>query len=170
MRCAASLTCCPTSSLIVGQILRQIDMHIVDRRTHLLGLADQRIALAGEVLNKVADAHLVVAIAAGECRDLVMHHGFQLARASQRALDAVSHGRHFAADRLADADDGIPRHALRLGEPHGDAGHRLSDQPQFLGAPGHVGDTEKENDRQQRSGAEPDDNRRHRMARSHAPR
>ena len=71
------------------QVLRQINVHIVDGRTHLLGLADQRIALAGEILNEVADAHFVVAIAAAERCDLVMHHAFQFAGARQRALDAV---------------------------------------------------------------------------------
>ena len=34
------------------QILRQIDLNVADRGTHLLGLADQRVALIGEFLNR----------------------------------------------------------------------------------------------------------------------
>ncbi len=118
------------------------------RGTHLLGLADQRVALAGEILQQPANAHFVVAIGALERRDLVLHQRFELAGARQRPLDAVAHGGDFAADRLADGDDGIPRHALGLGKPHRDPRHRLGDQAQFLGAPGHVGHAEEEDDRQ----------------------
>ena len=138
------------------QILRQIDVDVVDGGAHLLGLPDQRVALVGEILQQAADAHLVVAVGAFERRDFVAHQRFEFARARQRALDAVAHGRDFAADRLSDGDDGIARHALRLGEPHGDLRHRLRDQPQFLRAPGHVRHAEEEDDRQQRRRAKPD--------------
>ncbi len=123
-------------------------MNIVDRGANLLGLADQRVALAGEILQQPANPYFVVAIGAFERRHLVLHQGFELARPRQRPLDAVAHGGDLAADGLADRDDGIPGHALGLGKPHGDACHRLGDQAQFLGAPGHVRYAEKENDRQ----------------------
>ncbi len=103
-----------------GQILRQIDLDVIDRGAYLLGLADQRVALVGEILEQAANPDFVVAIGAFERRDLVLHQRFELAGARQRALDAVAHGRDFAADRLADGHDRIPRHAFGLGEPHGD--------------------------------------------------
>ena len=147
-----------------GQILRQVDVDVVDGRAHLLGLPDQRVALVGEILQQAADADFVVAIGALERCDFVLHQGFQLAGARQRPLDAVAHGRDLAADRLADGDDGIPRHALGLGEPHGDLRHRLRDQAQFLGAPGHMRDAEEEDDGQQRRGAKADHGGGRRMA------
>ena len=101
-----------------GKVLRQVDMDVVDGGAHLLGLPDQRVALVGELLEQAADADFVVAIGALERGDFVLHQGFELAGARQRALDAVAHGRDLAADRLADGDDGIARHGLGLGEPH----------------------------------------------------
>jgi hypothetical protein len=138
------------------QILGQIDLNIVDRRAYLLGLSDQRVALAGEFLKQSANPDLVVAIGAFEGCDLALHQRFEFARARQGAFDAVAHRRDFTADRLADGHDGIPRHALGLGKPHGDPRHRLRDQAQFLGAPRHMGDAEKEDDRQQRRRAKAD--------------
>ncbi len=149
-----------------GKVLGQVDMDVVDGGTHLLGLPDQRVALVGEVLEQAADANLVVAVGALERRDFILHQRFELAGARQRPLDAVAHGRDLAADRLADGDDGIPRHAFGLGEPHRDLRHRLRDQAQFLGAPGHVGDAEEEDDGQQRRGAKSDHGRGRRMARA----
>jgi len=159
IRWAASLTCWPTR-----EVLRQVDVDVVDGGPHLLGLADQGVALVREVLEQPADADFVVAIGALERRDLVLHQRFELAGARQRPLDAVAHGGDLAADRLTDGDDGIARHALRLGEPHRDLRHGLRDQTQFLGAPGHMRDAEEEDDGQQRRGAEPDDQRGRRMA------
>ena len=142
-----------------GEILRQVDLNVVEGGTDLLGLADQRVALAGEILQQPADANLVVAIGAFERRNLALHKRFKLAGARQRALDAVAHGGYFAADRLSDGDDGIPRHAFGFGEPHGDSRHGLRDQAQLLGAPSHVGDAKEEDDREQRRSAEADQER-----------
>ncbi len=108
----------------------------------------------------------VVAIGALERCDFVLHQGFELAGARQRALDAVAHGGDLAADRLADGDDGIPRYALGLGEPQRDLRHGLRDQAQFLGAPGHVRDAEEKDDGQQRRGAKADHGGGRRMARA----
>ncbi len=130
-----------------GKILREIDVHVADRSPDLLGLSYQRVALTGEILQQPADPHLVVAIGAFERCHLVLHQSFELAGARQRPLDAVAHGRDFAADGLADGDDGIPRHALGLGEPHGDPRHRLRDQPELLRPPSHMRHAEEEDDR-----------------------
>ena len=138
------------------KVLRQIDVDVVDGGTHLLGLPDESVALVGELLEQAADADLVVAVGAFERRDLVLHQRLELARARERALDAVAHGRDLAANRLSDGDDGIPRHALWLGEPHGNFRHRLRDQAQLLGAPSHMRHAEEEDDRQQRRSAQAD--------------
>ena len=142
-----------------GQILREIDVHVIDGGAHLLGLPDQRVALVGEILQQPANPYLVFAVGAFERGNLALHQRLQLARARQRPLDAVAHGRDLAADRLSDSHDGIPCHAFGFGEPHGDPRHRLRDQAQFLRAPGHVGHAEKEDDRQQRRGAKTDHQR-----------
>ena len=147
-----------------GQILGQVDLHIVDRRAHLLGLPNQRIALAGEFLQQRADPHFIVAIGAFKCRHFALHQRFELAGARECPFDAVAHGRDFAADRLADGDDRIPRHALGLAKPHRDPRHRLRDEAKLLGAPRHMGDAENEDDRQQSRGAEADQQSQWRMA------
>ena len=147
-----------------GQVLRQIDVDVADGGAHLLGLGDESVALVDEILDQPADADLVVAVGAFERGDFVLHQRFEFARARERALDAVAHGRDLAAYRLTDAHDRVVRHGLRLGEPHGDVGHRLCDQAQFLRAPGHVGHAEEEDDRQQRAGAEADHDGYGRMA------
>ena len=142
-----------------GKILRQIDMDVVDHGANLLGLADQRVALAGEILQQPANPYFVVAISAFERGNLVLHQSLKFARSRQCPLDAVAHGGDLATDRLADGDDGIPCNALGLGEPHGDPRHRLRDQAQLLGAPGHMRDAEEENDGQQSGGAKADHQR-----------
>ncbi len=110
-------------------------MHAVDGVANLLGLADQRVALAAEILQQRADAHLVVVVGVFERGDFVGDQRLELGGARERALDAVAHGRDLAADRLADGDDRLARNRLGLGQPHGDFGHRLRDQPHFLRAP-----------------------------------
>ena len=145
------------------QVLRQIDMHIVDGRTHLFGLPHQRVALVRQILQQSADPDLVVAVGALERGHLVAHHCFEFARPRQRPLDAVAHGRDFTADRLSDGDDRFACNTLWFGKPHGDLRHRLRDQPQLLGAPGHVRHTEEENNRQQCCRAEPDQDRQRRV-------
>ena len=82
-------------------------MHAGDGVAHLLGLADQGVALVREVLEQAADAHFVVVIGALERGHFVGDQRFELGGARQRALDAVAHGGDFAADRLADGDDRI---------------------------------------------------------------
>ncbi len=149
-----------------GKILREIDVHVVDGGTDLLGLSDQGVALAGHVLQQPANSHLIVAIGAFERGDLVLHQRFELAGACQCAFHAVAHGRDLAPDGLTDGDDGIPRHALGFGKPHRHPRHRLGDEPQFLRPPCHVRHAEEENDRQQCSGAKPDHERDRRVARA----
>ena len=123
--------------------MRQIEMHAGDGVAHLLGLADQRVALVRERLEQAADADFVVVVGALERRHFVGDQRFELGRAGQRPLDAVAHGGDLAADGLADGDDGIAGDLFRLGEPHGDARHRLRDDAHLLRAPHHVGDARR---------------------------
>ena len=117
-------------------IVAQVDLHAGDGAADLLGLADQVVALMGDVLQQRADAHLVVAIGALERRDLVGNQGFEFAGARNRAFDAVAHGRDFAADRLADGHHRVAGGALGLGKADCNLRHRLRDHPKLLAAPG----------------------------------
>ena len=131
----------------LGNIPAEIEVHAVDGIADLLGLADQGIALAAEVLQQRANTHFVVVVGVFERGHLVGDQRFELGGACERALDAVAHGGHLAPDRLADGDDRLARHGLGLGQPHRDLGHRLRDQPQFLRAHGHVRERVEEDDR-----------------------
>ena len=116
--------------------MAQVDLHARNSAADLLGLADEVIALMRNVLQKRADAHLVVGIGALERRDFIGDEGFKFARACDGTLDAVAHRRDFAADRLAHGDHRIACRALGLGETDRDLRHQFRDHPQFLAAPG----------------------------------
>ena len=135
-------------------IVTQIEMNAVDRVTDLGRLADERVALAAQVLQQRADTHFVVVVGMFECRYLVGHQRLELAGAGQRAFDAVAHGGDFAPDRLADRDYRFSRDRFRLGEAHGDFSHGLRNEPQFLGPPGHVREHVKEDDGSQEDSGE----------------
>ena len=119
-------------------VVAQIDLHAGDRAAHLLGLADQIVALMGDVLQQRADAYFVVGIGALQRGHFVGDQGFQFAGARDRALDAVAHRGDLAADRLTHGHDGIAGRDFRLGESDRDLRHRLRDHAQFLTAPGQA--------------------------------
>ena len=119
-------------------VVAQIDLHAGDGAAHLLGLADQIVALMRDVLQQRADAHFVVGIGAFQRRDFVGDQRFQFARARDRALDAVAHRRDLAADGLADRHHGVACGGFGIGEAHRDLRHRLRDHAQFLAAPGEA--------------------------------
>ncbi len=128
-------------------VVAQVDLHAGDRAAHLLGLADQVVALVGDVLQQRADAHLVVGIGAFQRRDLVGDEGLEFAGARDRALDAVAHRRDLAADRLADRHHGIGGGVFRLGESHRDLRHRLRDHLHALTMRGEAGEIVEQQDR-----------------------
>ena len=130
-----------------ADVLGEPEVHAGERVAHLLGLAHQRVALVGEVLDQPADAQLVVVIGALELGDFVVHQRLQFGGARERALDAVAHGGDFAPDRLTDAHDRFAGDAFRLGEAQGRVGHRGRDRAQLLRAAYHVGEHEDERDR-----------------------
>ena len=126
-------------------VVAQIEMDAVDGVADLLGLADQGVALMRQRFEQAADADFVVVVGALERGHFVGDESFKFGGAGERALDAVTHRRHFAPDRLPDGDDRLARNRLRLGEPHRDVGHGLGDEPQFLRAPSHVREHIEEN-------------------------
>ena len=117
-------------------VVAQVDLHAGNGAANLLGLADQVVALMGDVLQQRADAHFVVAVGALERGDFVGNQGFEFAGARNGAFDAVAHGRDFAADRLTDGDHRVAGGALGLRKADRDLRHRLRDHAQFLAAPG----------------------------------
>ena len=138
----------------LGNVVAEIEVDAIDGVADLSGLADQRIALAAQILQQRPDAHLVVVVGVFEGGDLVRDQGLELGGARERALDAVAHGGDFASNGLADGDDRLAGHRLGLRQPHGDLGHGLGDEPQFLRAPRHVGEHVEEDDRHEEGGGE----------------
>ncbi len=117
-------------------VVAQVDLHAGDRAANLFGLADEIVALMGDILQQRADSHLVVAVGAFERRDFIGDQGFKFAGARDGAFDAVAHGRDFAADRLANRYHRVACRALRLRKTDRHLRHRLCDHPQLLAAPG----------------------------------
>jgi hypothetical protein len=138
-------------------ILAEVEMHALDGVAHLFGGADEVVVLTVEVVEQAADAQLVVVIGAFQRRHFVLHKRLEFGGARKRALDAVAHGGDFAADGLADGDDGFARHGFRLAEPHCDFGHRLRDIAHLARTVDHLGEGEEENGRQDEDRAECDD-------------
>ncbi len=118
--------------------MAQVDLHAGNGAAHLFGLADQVVALMGDILQQRADAHFVVAVGALQRGDFVGDQGFKFAGARNRAFDAVAHGGDLAADRLTDGDHGVAGRALGFRETQRDLRHRLRDHPHFLAAPGQA--------------------------------
>ncbi len=129
-------------------VLGEAKMHVAQRIAHLLGLVDQRLALARQVFDQAADPELVVVIGALERRHFAVHQAFELGRAGERPLDAVAHGGDFAPDRLADGHHRLAGDRVRLAEPHRHLDHRTGDQAQLLRPHHHIGDHHEEHDRQ----------------------
>ena len=100
-----------------ADFVRQVDVDVADGGAHLFGMADQGFALGDDAVDQAAHARFVVGIGAFQRRDFVVDEAFEFGSAGQRALDAVADGRDLAAHGLADADDAIARHGLRLGKP-----------------------------------------------------
>ena len=117
-----------------GEILRQGFLRRADRAAHPVGIADNRLAFAGQQIDQRADATLVVAIAALQVADFGMHQRFELAGPCQRPLDAIAHRGDFAADRLAQRHHLFGRQRLGLGQAHRDFSHGARRQAHFLGA------------------------------------
>ena len=130
-----------------GEVGGEGIVRAADRLAHALGVLHDRLALGDELVDQPADAELVVGVGALERGDLVVHQHFELARPRQRALDAVAHRGDFAADGLADGDDGFLGDVLRLGEAQRHFGHGARDDAHFLAAPDQDGDAPEEQDR-----------------------
>src|SRR6185312_4513675 len=137
-----------------GDVVRQVEMDAGDRVAHLIALADQHLALAGELVDEIAYAHFVVVIGALDGGDLVVHERLELGGAGKRPLDAIAHGRDLAANRLADRHYGFARHGLGLRHAHGDFRHRLGDDTHVLRAREHLRQRVEEADRHDNAGGD----------------
>ena len=111
-----------------GNVLVEVEMHAGDGVADLLGLADQAVALARQIVEHAADTDLVVVVGALERCDLALHQRFQFGRARQRALDAVAHGGDLAANSLTDRHDGFPGKPFGLRQTQCDFGHGLRER------------------------------------------
>ncbi len=107
-----------------------------DGAAHLLGIADDGLALGRQFVDQRAHAALVIAEGALDVRDFGAHQRFQFAGAGQRPLDAVAHGGDLAADRLAEGHHLLGGDGLRLGKAHGDLEHGAGGEPHLL-CPAH---------------------------------
>ena len=106
------------------EVLRQRFLGADDRGADALGVDDDRLALAGEVVDQRAHARLVVGIGALERRHFVVDEQFEFARPGDGALDAVADRRDLAADGLADIHHRVGGDVLRLREPRGEVADR----------------------------------------------
>ena len=124
----------------------QMLVHARDRSPYLVGMLDDGLALGAQPVDQHAHARLVVGIGAFELVDLGMDDGLELHRARDRALDAFAHGRHLAADGLADHHDAVLGERLGLRQPEGGLGHRLGRGAHLLRALHHDRESPEEDD------------------------
>ena len=82
--------------------------------------------------------------------DLLAHQRLEFAGARERALDAVSHRRDFAANGLRKRGELFAGHGLGLGQPHRDMGDGGGGLPQLLQPAGQGREAEHDNDGRQR--------------------
>ncbi len=129
------------------EIAREGFVRADDRGTHLFGIDDDLFALLRQAVDQRADAPLVIRVRALEVRDLRAHHGFELARAGERALDPVAKRGDFAADRLRQRHDLLGRDRLRFGKPDRDFRHRSRGHAHLVGAARHERGHKHEDDR-----------------------
>ena len=122
-------------------------MSVGERLGNLVGVGGDGFAFARQFVEQNADAALVLAIGPLEMGDFGPNHGFQLARAGQRPLDAVAHRSDFAADRLAQRHHLLGRERLGLGEADRHLGHGACGVTHFLGAAHDGAHGEEEDDR-----------------------
>ncbi len=101
-----------------------------------IGRVDERVALAGKLGNEAADLALVLLVGALQHANFVVHHGFQLASATERARDGVVHEADLAAYGLAERGRALLGEPVGLGEANGDLGHGRGSEAQLLRAPG----------------------------------
>ncbi len=103
-----------------------------------------RLAMVDELGDERAQAPLVLAGGALQGGDLGADQGFQFDGAVEGALDAVSHRRHLAADRLGERGELLAGHGLGLCEPDGDMGDRGRRLAQVGQAPGERDEAEQQ--------------------------
>ena len=102
---------------------------------HALAIIGQRLALARKFVDEVPDPVSIFRIGTLQRRDLVMDQRLKLARPAKSAGNGVVHRRDLAPHRLPQRGNRLLGHAVGLGEPDRDLGHRRGHQAQLLRAP-----------------------------------
>lgn len=125
-------------------LFRQVGMGTQDSVAQKVRIADDRLALALELLENGAHALLVLVVGGFQLGDLVVDADLQFAGARKGALDAIAHGVDLAADRLADGGDGFDGRGFGFGQAQGDLGQGASGELHVLRAPDHEPDGEEE--------------------------
>jgi hypothetical protein len=88
---------------LVGEVL----VRAADGRPDPVGARHDRLALRHQLVEKRADADLVVGIGPLQGGDFAAHEGLELAGAGERTLDAIAHGGDLAAHRLRHGEHGV---------------------------------------------------------------
>jgi len=123
-----------------------------DRVAQMRGVFDDRVTFVVEFADQCTHAVFVLVVGALERRDFAPHHGLEFGCARDGAFDAVAERRDFAADGLADRNDGVGGDAFGLGEAQRDFRHRARDMAHFLRAANKHRRHDEEEGRQQDCG------------------
>ena len=94
------------------------------RLRHPIAGGNERVSLAGQLLDQRTDPALVVLVRALECRYFVVHERFELTGAAERATDGVVHERDLASNGLTQRCDRLLRHAVGFRKTYRNLGHR----------------------------------------------
>ncbi|MNK60081.1 hypothetical protein D3C87_792080 [compost metagenome] len=129
-----------------GKLFFNLFLRADDGGADALGVIDDGVTLGGQFLHEAAHAQFIVGIAAFERVDFGMNEGFEFRRAGDCALDAVIHGRDFAAHRLTNGHDAVGRYRFGLGKTKGDFGHGAGGVPQIAGTRHHDREGEEQHD------------------------
>ncbi len=130
-----------------GQFFLDLFLGADNGRADALGMVDDRVAFGGQLLHEAAHAQFIVRIAALERVDLGMNKRFELGGTGNRALDAVIHGRNFAAHRLTDGHNAVGGNSFRLGKTKRDFRHRAGGVAQVARARHHDREGKEQHDR-----------------------
>ena len=118
-----------------------------DGRADAFGVIDDGVTFRRQFLHEAANAQFVVGVAALKCVDFGVDQGFEFGGTGNGALDAVIHGRNFAANRLTDRHDAVGGNGFRLCQTQGDFRHGACGIAKVTGARHHDGEGEEQHDR-----------------------
>ena len=130
-----------------GELLRKRVAGAEKRGAGVVGVHDDRFALARQLVDQQSDAAFVFRIGAFEVRHLRAHDDFKLAGARQRPFDPVAHRGGLAADRLRERHDLFGGDGFGFDEADRHLGHGVGDKAHLMRAAGHQSGYEEKDDR-----------------------